>query len=55
MKLKVWMGIALLSSMLVAATGSMLVAENDPALPLSHTNNVAANDPADPLTIKAVG
>jgi hypothetical protein len=55
MKLKVWMGIALVASLLVAATGTMLVAENDPALPLGQQNNLAANDPADPLTIVKAG
>lgn len=53
MKLKVWMGIALLSSLLIAATaGTFLIAADDPALPMVSKVNVAADDHALPMAPK---
>ncbi|PWK13800.1 hypothetical protein [Tumebacillus permanentifrigoris] len=51
MKLKVWMGIALVCSLLVAGSSSIFVAEMDPPLPFSQANQVAINDQPDPFTI----
>ncbi|WP_161780715.1 hypothetical protein [Tumebacillus flagellatus] len=53
MKLKVWMGIAVLSSLLIAAAGAVLVAADDHPLPMSSTNQVAADDPPLPMAPKA--
>lgn len=54
MKLKVWMGIAVLSSLLVVFVGSSLVAADDPPLPMINVNTLAADDQPLPM-IPVVG
>ncbi|MBL0386159.1 hypothetical protein JJB07_05775 [Tumebacillus sp. ITR2] len=56
MKLKVWMGIAVLCSLVIAATGTALVAADDGPKPMMvKPVQLAADDNPEPMTAPKIG